>query len=426
MLFRSPKKLCAKLLLAVALAASCSTWCFGQTQGRAEVTSVSVESQADGVKAIVHADGPLAKPRVERLRNPERLAFDLVDATPKMGHQRIAVNHPLVRAVRTSLFGEDSTGRPITRIVFDLNERSDFETESTGDGLAIRISGKVANPPTPVAQSRPRPPAMPVRESHGAAETLAPTNLLKGITTTEGPAGTAVVLNFSQPAQASMQALQNPKRFVLDFAGARFAPGWTRPAKTASTSLRGVRSSIFKEDPPVLRVVFDENESAPQAKVSVEGTTVRVQYPERTITASTESAKTAPLPPVATNSNPPEQTAVPKSTPQTVSNAAAPIPGSNPNKPRVTYRNGLLSVDANNSILADVMYAIGEQTGADVNLPFSDAMMDRVDLKMGPVTARQLLATLLEGSGYTYFIVEDGSGHLQKVILTPKEAASSK
>jgi hypothetical protein len=51
----------------------------------------------------------------------------------------------------------------------------------------------------------------------------------------------------------------------------------------------------------------------------------------------------------------------------------------------------------------------------------SDGMLDRVALKMGPVTARQLVTTLLEGSRFTYFIVEDSSGGLQKVILTPKQ-----
>jgi hypothetical protein len=104
-----------------------------------------------------------------------------------------------------------------------------------------------------------------------------------------------------------------------------------------------------------------------------------------------------------------------------VEHSSQPTQGISATKPTITYSNGLLSIDAEDAPLADVLYTIGEKTGAGIQMPMSDGMLDRVALKMGPATPRQLLTTLLEGSRYTYFIVEDGSGGLQKVILTPKQ-----
>jgi hypothetical protein len=88
--------------------------------------------------------------------------------------------------------------------------------------------------------------------------------------------------------------------------------------------------------------------------------------------------------------------------------------------PKVSYSNGLLSIEADNSTLSDVIFAISEKTGASIDMPFSNGMLDRVTFTMGPAKPRDILATFLEGSSYNYYIVENNSGGLQKVILTPK------
>jgi hypothetical protein len=88
--------------------------------------------------------------------------------------------------------------------------------------------------------------------------------------------------------------------------------------------------------------------------------------------------------------------------------------------PKVEYVNGLLRIEASNANIADVLYAVAEKTGAAIDMPFSDGMLDQVTFTMGPAKPRDVLSTFLEGSSFNYYIVENGSGGLEKVILTPK------
>ncbi len=85
------------------------------------------------------------------------------------------------------------------------------------------------------------------------------------------------------------------------------------------------------------------------------------------------------------------------------------------------YTNGLLRIEATNANLADILYAVGEKTGATIDMPFSDSMLDQVTFSMGPGKPRDVLSTILEGSGFNYYIVENSAGALEKIILIPKQ-----
>ena len=80
--------------------------------------------------------------------------------------------------------------------------------------------------------------------------------------------------------------------------------------------------------------------------------------------------------------------------------------------PQVTYVNGLLAINAENSTLADVLAAVRVSTGADVEAP--SGLKDRVVVKLGPAPAGEVLADLLNGSGLDYVIV--GSPNDSKVL----------
>ena len=95
-----------------------------------------------------------------------------------------------------------------------------------------------------------------------------------------------------------------------------------------------------------------------------------------------------------------------------------------PTPPRVTYQNGLLTIDAQNSTLSQVLRTVQAQTGASVEMP-SSAANERVMMQVGPGRPRDVLNTLLNGSKFNYIILgmTDNPGGVQKVILTTRQNA---
>ena len=74
-----------------------------------------------------------------------------------------------------------------------------------------------------------------------------------------------------------------------------------------------------------------------------------------------------------------------------------------PNAPRVSFEDGLLSIAAENSTLADILTAVKASTGATMDIP-SSAGADRVWVTLGPGPARAVLADLLSGTSLDYVL----------------------
>jgi len=72
-------------------------------------------------------------------------------------------------------------------------------------------------------------------------------------------------------------------------------------------------------------------------------------------------------------------------------------------QPRVVFEDGQLSISANDSSLADVLYALRACTGADIDIP-SGVSAERVTAQLGPGPARKVLADLLVWSSFDYVI----------------------
>jgi hypothetical protein len=87
-------------------------------------------------------------------------------------------------------------------------------------------------------------------------------------------------------------------------------------------------------------------------------------------------------------------------------------------QPVITYADGKLTVKASNASLAEVLRAISAQTGAVIDFPSSSAA-DRIYLREGPATIRQVLADLLNGSDFNYVIMGslDSPDKLTRVVL---------
>lgn len=91
-----------------------------------------------------------------------------------------------------------------------------------------------------------------------------------------------------------------------------------------------------------------------------------------------------------------------------------------PVEPQVTYQNGLLSIQAQNSTLSSILSAVRASTGARVEMP-ADTANDRAAAQLGPGNPRDVLASLLQGSRFDYIVIGSPTDpdELSQIILTP-------
>lgn len=93
--------------------------------------------------------------------------------------------------------------------------------------------------------------------------------------------------------------------------------------------------------------------------------------------------------------------------------------------PKVIFHNGLLTIQAQNSSLAEVLTAVHHATGASLEMP-PTANNERVAVNLGPAPPNQVLASLLNGAPYDYVLLSrpENPGDLQTVILRQKAAGN--
>ncbi|MFZ0477796.1 MAG: hypothetical protein WAL71_01510 [Terriglobales bacterium] len=74
------------------------------------------------------------------------------------------------------------------------------------------------------------------------------------------------------------------------------------------------------------------------------------------------------------------------------------------NAARVIYRDGQLTIDAQNSTLAEVLNLVGQKTGATIEIPPGSGQ-DRIFEHAGPGKPNEVLTQLLNGSHFNFIIV---------------------
>ena len=135
----------------------------GNSQDRPKVTAVRYWSLNGVTRIAIESTGEFHF-RSDRLRNPERLFFDLVGTRPDLmgtgkGRNTISVNDRFIRQIRV---GETQHG--VTRIVLDLASNVDFTTSqlSNPDRLIIELRpvGFAGN--NPPAEHESKAEAMPI------------------------------------------------------------------------------------------------------------------------------------------------------------------------------------------------------------------------------------------------------------------------
>jgi hypothetical protein len=75
-----------------------------------------------------------------------------------------------------------------------------------------------------------------------------------------------------------------------------------------------------------------------------------------------------------------------------------------PSGPTVTYRDGQLTIDAQNATLAEVLKLVAEKSGAKIEVPPGSGL-ERIFEHAGPGPAQAVLVSLLNGSPYDFVIV---------------------
>jgi hypothetical protein len=90
--------------------------------------------------------------------------------------------------------------------------------------------------------------------------------------------------------------------------------------------------------------------------------------------------------------------------------------------PVIAWDGQLLTVDAENSSLSDVLLGIRSRTGASIEMPASTSR-ERIAVHIGPAPIREVLSSLLYGTNFNYVIqsAEDDDGAVGKVILTARD-----
>lgn len=91
-----------------------------------------------------------------------------------------------------------------------------------------------------------------------------------------------------------------------------------------------------------------------------------------------------------------------------------------PVPPQVTYRDGMLTVQAVNSTLGSLLQTIRNKTG--IQFEGAENAQERVAVSIGPAPQAEVLASIFNGSGFDYVAIarEDNPSIVQRVIMTPK------
>ena len=379
------------------------------------------------------------------MKDPDRIVLDFHGAQFGGGNQRLAVNQAGVLQIRASQFQVDP---PVARIVIDLSKPLPSHLEAVGDSVVLQINTVSGAPTSQAAVQAPTAKPSAAKPSAKAAAPAAATPapqgsanaVVEGLDVHSGKGELSFSVKLSQAVTPKLWSEREPDRYVMDFPGT--LPGNTsRRITVGDGSVQTVRLSLFQGNPPVTRIVFDVATGTKRPQVEPNGKDLTVKFetassgstaavamskPESSAVAASKPSPVVRHAAVQATSRPPvvARASAPQAAPVAAAKQASPqTPAADmygPHPPNIRFANGLLSIEANNSVLTDILFEVGSKTGAEIQMPpWSDAGRERVVAKLGPGNPRDVIAALLHGSSFNYVIVESPQG-LQQLILTPK------
>jgi len=233
------------------------------------------------------------------------------------------------------------------------------------------------------------------------------------------------------PVAPDTQAITGPDRIVVDFPGA-LPSAELHALKVNRGALKGIRSGLFFDDPPITRVVLDLVEpqsyriSTTQNAIVVRLGPVKVDPVKAgPVTAAGSQPPAVPLAPAAKLQNASiaaETSLAAAGVSPAVSNTTAPPPAAPTATPpvTVTLADGMLRIHAEKATFAQVLSEVQRQTNAASAIP-AGAEHEEVSADLGPAPVRDVLASLLNGSPYNYIIVGNELS-IERVILTRRDS----
>ena len=266
-----------------------------------------------------------------------------------------------------------------------------------------------------------------------------------------GDAMEVEIQTSGSPVSPNTQAITGPDRIVVDFPGA-IPSAELKALKVNGRVLKGVRSGLFFNNPPITRIVLDLAEAqsyhitTSQNAVIVKLGSAEVAHEPAANAAPSGQLRTtslaaggnvsgARLAPATVSGTtvPHANSAVARAVQNNQGDAdadddqqqpegtATPVVAPEPPKPvvNVSYDNGMLRIHAERATLAQVLFEVHQQTQAEIAIP-AGAEQEQVVADFGPAPARDVLGALLNGSPYNFVFVGDELS-LQKVILTRRD-----
>jgi hypothetical protein len=269
-----------------------------------------------------------------------------------------------------------------------------------------------------------------------------------------GAAMEVEIQTFGDPVAPDTQAITGPDRIVVDFPGALPAAE-LRALEVNRGALKRIRTGLFFNNPPITRIVLDLAE--PQSyRISTTRNAVVIKLGGRADQgelnlgqtkqdpvnagknpvggARAQAAYVAPAPvarlqnallPAGTKVAPAQISAAVSHSVLPPANAALPVaratlqPLPAPPAVTVTYADGMLRIRAQKATLAQVLYEVQLKTQAEIAIP-AGAEQEEVVADLGPAPARDVLASLLNGSHYNFIFVGNELT-LERVILTLRD-----
>jgi N-acetylmuramoyl-L-alanine amidase len=231
-------------LLFALLTASAACVVSGKPAADLQVTAVRFWTSGDVTRVAIEANGDFTFKR-DRLNNPDRLFFDIIDARPNVGGLRFStrqVNDKLLKQIRIA---ETLPGR--TRVVLDLSSAVDYSVS------------KLENPDRLMIELRPHAGSkQPEPDPAPAAPTTPPTSITS---TPIVPASTT-----PDPAVPVTMALAKPTRpEILNMASTPTVPA---PASTPGPPAPTTPVAAAPTTPPAATPQMPSMESATPARKS--------------------------------------------------------------------------------------------------------------------------------------------------------------
>jgi hypothetical protein len=353
-----------------------------------ERVAVRAADATDKSMAIeIQTSGAPVEPDTQVITGPDRIVVDFPGAVPAAQLRALQVNRGPLKAIRTGLFFNNP---PITRIVLDLAEPQSYQISRAGNQIVVGLA------PVKIGAAKARAPQVTpalLSSANSVVISRTPVNRSSG-----NPSSASPVLANSVLPSPSLPKPDLPKIGLPSPGQASSGAANSSPANRAVVS-PGV-ATLGPVNPNVL------TPSAVNPNVlSPNSLNPNVSSPA-TLSPNVGSPNVIPV-----------SSAVPQM-------PTAPIPApmaEEPPKPMISvnYANQMLSIRAEHATLAQVLFEVQRLTQADIAIP-AGAEQEQIIVNLGPAPARDVLASLLNGSPYNFIFV--GSDQtLERVILTRRD-----